>query len=1057
MRFLRNNPGAAGTLVGALVTLASAVFFVGLGRDNPLELQAFNGRIWWCNDIEPSPKILHVDIDDGSLERIGRWPWPRRDIADLVRTIDELGAGLVCVDLLLSEPEWPDLDLRPFKGPPGTGFEGNLIGGLSEDNWLHGDLELADAIRSAGNVLMSVQLDIASPGAPPPFPNGLRRYWAAQKGDVDAAEVIEAFRLSSAEVQRSRVERELLRMRAVDLLLDHFTLTDAQLAEALGVGALDVASVVAGAKRLAAHELVERLFDGDRRPDEAEILRAILGEAAGRLNADRADVVAAYQARLALEEFGDVLLPLGEGVGPNLSRAYYVVPLCFPFALAARNITAVNFSTDADGMVRRVPIVIGYEGRAVLHMGFAAAAEILDLDVARMSMPRARRLTIPRKSGGPPLNVPLDGNGNLIIPWAKTAKDWREGADFPHVSAAKVWSIVDARRKLESNRKLAAYRIAEVIGLAKGDVKVIEGQGQAGAARSAGGGLPAPLTAAGSASEANRAADHPYREKVNRLLALERELHYARLTGDRRPAETEARATEAAALRQSVEQEQRLQASMVRMACQQLAEMPEEEFETDPTLRAERDRFFAARRILDGEIAEIERTNEALDGTIADLKRQLEDTLKDKYVFLGYAATAHGDIVATPIDPRTNGVMCHAHVLNAFLQERFIGRPAAWLEIVACVALGVLAGLLTATRGPRIALLVTLILVSGYVLFNGLGLFQNGVWFALASVVVTVCFVWAFVTLFRQFTAERDKRLFRKQLSQYTSPAIAAKIAESPEAAQAFKTVQTRDVTCIFSDLAGFTSIAESEDAEVVQRVLNAYLQRMSQVIWDHRGLINKFMGDGIMAFFNPSVDPLPDHPRTACRTALAMFDALEQLKREQAGGNGEAAIFQKLRMRIGLACGPCMNGDLGSELKADYTVIGDVVNLAARLEPANKVFGTRIMVSDAVRQQVQESYEFRHLADLQVKGKARTVPVYEIVCPKGKLPEEEREYIARFEAGVELYRQRKWDECIVHFTRMLSRRFDDLGASRYIDACQEFKTFPPEENWNGALELKEK
>jgi adenylate cyclase len=147
----------------------------------------------------------------------------------------------------------------------------------------------------------------------------------------------------------------------------------------------------------------------------------------------------------------------------------------------------------------------------------------------------------------------------------------------------------------------------------------------------------------------------------------------------------------------------------------------------------------------------------------------------------------------------------------------------------------------------------------------------------------------------------------------------------------------------------------------------------------------------------------------------------------------------------------------MGSDLKADYTIIGDVVNLGARLEPANKVFGTQIMVAGPTRDAVADDYEFRYLAELQVKGKARTVPVYEIVCRKGGMSDARREYVERFEAGVELYKRRQWDACIVHFTRLLSRRMDDPGSSRYIDACQEFKRFPPEESWRGALELKEK
>jgi hypothetical protein len=200
----------------------------------------------------------------------------------------------------------------------------------------------------------------------------------------------------------------------------------------------------------------------------------------------------------------------------------------------------------------------------------------------------------------------------------------------------------------------------------------------------------------------------------------------------------------------------------------------------------------------------------------------------------------------------------------------------------------------------------------------------------------------------------------------------------------------------------------------------------------------------------------LPDHPIVCCEASLLAFDELDRLKVERKHDSA-SPIFDRLSMRIGLASGLCKNGDFGSDIKADYTAMGDVVNLAARLEPANKVFGTRIMVAGPTRDAARERFEFRYLAELQVKGKAQTVPVYELVGRKGELTEEQRQYIERFEAGVALYKQRKWDECIVHFTRLLSRRFDDLGASRYIDACQELKAFAPEEDWAGALELKGK
>jgi adenylate cyclase len=540
-------------------------------------------------------------------------------------------------------------------------------------------------------------------------------------------------------------------------------------------------------------------------------------------------------------------------------------------------------------------------------------------------------------------------------------------------------------------------------------------------------------------------------------LLKQRRARMARLRGNQTEEKIAELERQAAEMLEAIHLEQKTAVSAVELGCQELEAITPEELAADAGSRQTAARYHRARDLITGDIAVRQAANRQLEEEALKIRGELADRLRDKYVFLGFAATAEGDIVTTPIDPRTNGVMCHAQILNAFLQRRFITPLNLWTSILLCLALGSVSGIVTALRGPKLALLAVLILAAAYAALNAGVLFmQLNAWVALAGVLVVMSVTWAAVTLFRQLTAERERRFFAKQLSQYTSPAIAARIAESPEAAQAFKTVQTREVTCFFSDLKGFTTITEQEDPEVVQYVLNTYLERMCRVIWTNRGLINKFMGDGIMAFFNASVDPLVEHERVACETSLLALNELQKLKAEQHG-RPAGRIFERLEMRVGLASGVCMNGDLGSELKADYTVIGDVVNLAARLEPANKVFGTRLMVSGPTRNAVEDRYEFRYLAELQVKGKAQTVPVYEVMCRKGELTDEQREYVRRFEVGLDLYKQRKWDECIVHFTRLLARRPDDVGASRYIDACQEFKVFPPDEGWPGALELKEK
>ena len=1002
-----------------------------------MDLPAFDGRVRLCNTLEASPSIVHVDIDDGSLGVVGRWPWRRADLADLIRAIDELGAEIIMVDLLLSEHE------KRYYNDPSIGANTDIEtdieikGEVSEENKVYGDLELADAVRSAGNVIMAVQLDTIAPGRPEPLRDWLLRRWP-EKPSWTPEEVIRDSGLTEMPGVRRAVAKEILRLRVRDELLGRFTQTATEMAKRLGCEPGEVEAVLAGVKRSAADEWVAKAFAGGSVPDISQVRAAVLGVHRDRRNADTRDVINAYRRRLGLIELRKALHPLRDGMADHLHRAREAVPLYYEFAGAAEDIAAVRPIKDSDGSVRRVPLVIEYEGRCVLHLGFVAAAHILDLDVDRMTMQGPRALLVPRRGGGDAVEVPLDGQGNMIIPWTRTGKDWRRGGDFPHIPAAKVWSLVDARRQMRANERMIDYHLADLVAASKGQLTIVHGEG-------------------GGAQAFSRRADTEFHRKVREQLALKREIHLAELRENLTPEDVEALKQRSREMLAIIRREQALAVSMVELACDDLDAMSPEEIESDAELKERADQYWSARKLLREDIAALRRANHELSETIEKLKGQLGERIGGKYVFLGFAATALGDIVATPIDPETNGVMCHANVLNAFLQNRFISRAPRWVEVGVCLLLGAFVALVTGTRGPRVALLTTLILMAAYTLLNGLQVFKNGhTWLALVAIVFTVFLSWAFVTLFRQLTAERDKRLFRKQLSQYTSPAIAARIAESPKAAEAFKAVQTRDVTCFFSDLKGFTTITEQEDAEVVQHVLNVYLEHMSRVIWSFRGLINKFMGDGIMAFFNPSVDPLADHPRMACDAALAAFERLDALRHEQAGQPG-GDVFEKLEMRIGIATGLCMNGDMGSELKADYTVIGDVVNLAARLEPANKVFGTRIMISQAVRDVVKDEYEFRRLADLRVKGKAKTVPVYEVVCRKGELTDEQGAYIGRFEAGAALYRDRKWDECIVHFTRMLSRRPDDVGASRYIDACQEFKTFPPDDDWAAGLELKEK
>lgn len=1032
---LTHRPRLSGVATGLAVTVVCSLYFFVFQPEGAPELFSFDLRASRCGPLSASAPIVHVDIDDNALLRVGRWPWRRDELADFLRALHELGPEVIAVDILLSEPEPPRLDDPRYSRDADVEGAVETLGALSARNVIFGDLELADAVRTAGNVYLPFQLEVRLPGEPPSFLDRLRAAWRENPA-INAAQAVAVLGLENTAENRQTFHREFLRLRIADLLRKDFTLSETRLAAALDVPAPDIYAVLAGIKSEVAEELVAEQFAAGPVPTFDAVLEAILGVEKDRTTADRADVLAAYREQLGLRAALAAARPLSADLERRTAVVTRATAPHFLLGEAARQVGAVTFRPDADGATRRVPLLVDFRGRALKQLGFAVACDVLGLDVEHATLEADDMLMLPRRDGSAPMAVPLDGNGNLIINWTRTAKDWRAFKDFPHISAAKVWALADARRQIQRNTVAIAYAYADVVRAAKGDIQVAAAEGAP------------PTTMPG---------DYPYRVKVNEYIELEQRVHLARLRGASSPEEQEQARVELATRRAALASEQRTAAAFIRRSAKDLEEIPAEEFMQDAGLRAVAERIRGAVRLLDGEIAANQAANERIEQTRQLLVRELAPEIQGKYVFLGYAATAEGDIVKTPVDPETIGVMCHAQVLNSFLQERFIHRAGRGLEIALCLLLGAGVAVLTALRGPRLALSMTIALILAYALFNAYVVFLRfDTWLALAGALVTMAAVWAFVTLFRQLTAERERRIFAGQLSQYTSPALAARLAEDPEAAQAFKTVQTREMTLFFSDLAGFTTITEQENAEVVQHVLNNYLERMAQTIWSHQGLVSKFMGDGIMALFNSSVSPLPDHAIMACETALLTLEELEKLKVERQG-DPAAPIFERLSKRIGLATGPCKNGDLGSALKADYTAIGDVVNLAARLEPANKVFGTRIMVAGPTRAAAGDRFEFRYLAELQVKGKAQTVPVYELICRRGELADEQRQYVERFEAGVELYKQRKWDECIVHYTRLLARRFDDLGASRYIDACQEMKAFPPDDAWAGALALKEK
>lgn len=1020
----KNRPRLMGFLVGLAITIAGCVAFVFYFHSFILELKALDERFLKLSTLEPDPRIVHVDIDDSALDRVGRWPWTRDKTAALIRVLHELGAKMIAVDLLIDERETPVRE-DPAQRDADIEEAAAITGGAAEQFVRQSDDELAAAIRDAGNVFLSVQAPGVAPNKPDPDIAQLEALFN-QRADITPEQADKMLVTTDFPLPSDQIAKSLNHLRVRKLLLSEFTLNEAEVAARLGLPRADVASVLAGAKTSAAKLRVMKLLSDQPTLSFHDVRRSILADRADLRNGDTDDIVEAYRHVRSLAAVLKRCPSAPAHADQVLARVHSVEPPLFYFVEPAQGVGAVDFDPDSDGKVRSVPAIVEYEGRLIKHMGLAVACSLLGIRDDQITINSDRTITLGDPLGGNPFVIPLDSRGQMLIHWTRNAREWRQEKDFPHITAAKAWTICDAKQLIEDNLSSIARHQGEIV------------------------------------ATATDGKDANYPKEVNRRATLQRELRASELRnsttlhlGDGASISAADARAEIDQLTQSIAQREDQAKSTIEFSMKEIRdeEITEEEIKADKR----HSEIVHAHELLTKLIPRLREANVKLEQEAEATRAELSPKIKDKIVFLGYAATALGDIVATPIDARTNGVMCHAHVLNTILSRRFIWRTPRPVEVLFVVLVGAVISFITATSGPKKALLLTVAILAAYFAISWFLYFQAmDRWIILAGPLIIFAAVWAFVTLFRQLTAEREKRIFAKQLGQYTSPVIADRLAANPEAAAAFKSVQSRDITVLFTDLAHFTTISETQDAETIQYVLNKYLERMSKVIWQRRGLINKFMGDGVMAFFNASVDPQADHARLGVEVTLDGFDEMEKIKAEEADGPYRE-LFAQLGMRAGIATGICKNGDFGSELKADYTVIGDVVNLAARLEPANKVFGTRLLCPASTRDRVMDHFEFRYLAELQVKGKTRTVPVYEVLGRKGTVDAAVLEYGSRFEAAVALYREQKFDDCIRAFMRILSRRPDDLGAARYIDACEELKSFPPPEGWNGALELKEK
>ena len=264
-------------------------------------------------------------------------------------------------------------------------------------------------------------------------------------------------------------------------------------------------------------------------------------------------------------------------------------------------------------------------------------------------------------------------------------------------------------------------------------------------------------------------------------------------------------------------------------------------------------------------------------------------------------------------------------------------------------------------------------------------------------------------------------------------------------------------MTVLFCDLRGFTSTSEGMTPQGLVKVMNRYFSTMSAPIRKHEGIIDKYIGDAIMAYWGP---PFTDHAaqaRLASLAALEMLELVPQLRTELPELLGVRNLPTSFDLRIGIATGEVLVGSIGSELMMNYTVMGDTVNLASRLEGANKEYGGRILVSEATIAGASDAVEAREIDRVAVLGQKRPQPVFEIMGRKGELTPAQLELRDRFAQGLACYRSRQWDESLHAFQAALAVVPNDGPSMTFTSRLNKLAANPPPEGWDGSWRLAEK
>ncbi len=435
---------------------------------------------------------------------------------------------------------------------------------------------------------------------------------------------------------------------------------------------------------------------------------------------------------------------------------------------------------------------------------------------------------------------------------------------------------------------------------------------------------------------------------------------------------------------------------------------------------------------------------DAWDDTFSDKDRA---DLKGMSLMMGPTAMAINDMRANPFEPTFNGVEHHATMIDNIVSKRFFKRPPDIYrqEMRVIIIIGVIFSIILTYSSALYSAIGVIIIYVGYFYLDRMLWFNKGIWVYMGMPYIQITGLFMAVTLYKYFTEEREKKKVKGAFQHYLSPDVMHQVLDNPDKLKLGG--ERRECTVFFSDVRGFTTISEALSPEKLVELMNDYLSPMTEVILRSGGVLDKYIGDAIMAFWGAPLDR-PDQADVAAKSVLKMMEKLEEIRRVFPTKG-----FPVIDIGCGINTGMMSVGNMGSSERFAYTVMGDAVNLAARLESITKEYGVRIILSEYAVAKLQDPkvYLLRDLDDIVVKGKKDSVKIFELIHPM-ILPTEGhiKDLLGEFAEARVAYRAQDWEKAKKHLTSCLLIRGGDGPANMYFDRIEELEKMPRIENWDG-------